>query len=211
MQDKKRLEAIAGLAIIVFLFIGTSFLSQLYGNEILKFVGVENGLSKVLYVLVTIFAIVVAPVSTVPLVPLASHLWGWAITGVLSVIGWAIGAQIAFLLARRFGKPFVEKIFSFKKLHAFENYFTKKNLFWTVVFLRMIIPVDILSYALGLFSEIKSRPFFFATLIGITPFAFIFAYAGNLSIRLQIIILVEVLVVFGLAYIVQKVIRGREM
>lgn len=210
MQDKKRLETIAGLAIIVFLFIGTSFLSQLYGNEILKFVGAENSFSKALYVLVTIFAIVVAPVSTVPLIPLASHLWGWPIAGALSIVGWAIGAQIAFLLARRFGKPFVERIFSFKRLHAFENYFTNKNLFWTVVFLRMIIPVDILSYALGLFSEIKSVPFFFATLIGITPFAFIFAYAGNLSIRLQIIFLMEVLAVFGVVYIVRMVIKNKK-
>lgn len=210
MQDKKRIEKLVGLAIIVFLFILTSFLSQLYGNEILKFVGVENGFSKALYVLVTIFAIVVAPVSTVPLIPLAAHLWGWVITGVLSIVGWAIGAQIAFLLARRFGKPFVERIFSFKKLHTFENYFSDKNLFWTVVFLRMIIPVDILSYALGLFSEINPLPFFFATLIGITPFAFIFAYAGNLPIRLQIIILIECLAVFGVVYMVRRVIKKRE-
>lgn len=210
MQDKKRIETIVGLAIIVFLFIVTSFLSQLYGNEILKFVGVENGFSKMLYVLVTIFAIVVAPVSTVPLIPMASHLWGWPVAGALSIVGWAIGAQIAFFLARRFGKPFVERIFSFKKLHAFENYFSDKNLFWTVVFLRMIIPVDILSYALGLFSEIKGVPFFFATLIGITPFAFIFAYAGNLSIRLQIIIFVNVLAVFGIVYMVRKVINSKK-
>lgn len=210
MQDNKRKETIVGIAIIVFLFIATSLLSQLYGDEILKFVGTENGLSKALYVLVTIFAVVVAPVSTMPLIPLASHLWGWPIAGALSIFGWAIGAQIAFLLARRFGKPFVEKIFSFKKLHAFENYFTNKNLFWTVVFLRMIIPVDILSYALGLFSEIKSTTFFFATLIGITPFAFIFAYAGNLSIRPQIIILVEVLAVLGIVYMVRKVIKNKK-
>lgn len=210
MQDKKGIETIAGFVIIFFLFVGVSLLSHIYGNEILNFTGAENSFSKMLYVLITIFAVVVAPFSTVPLIPIASNLWGWQVAGVLSILGWAIGAQLAFLLARRFGKPFVEKIYSFKKLHTFEKYFTNKNLFWTVIFLRMIIPVDILSYALGLFSEIKSVTFFFATLIGITPFAFIFAYAGNLSVRLQIIILVEVFAVFGLAYMVTKVIQGRK-
>lgn len=210
MQDKKRVKTIIGLAIIVSLFISVSFLSQLYGNEILKFAGAEYNFSKALYVLVTIFAIVVAPLSTVPLIPLASHLWGWPVAGMLSIVGWVIGAQVAFLLARRLGKPFIERIFSFKKIHAFENYFTNKNLFWTVVFLRMLLPVDILSYALGLFSKIKSVPFFFATLIGITPFAFIFAYAGTLPVWLQIIIFVEIFAVFGIVYMVRSVPRARK-
>lgn len=210
MHDKKRIGAIAGLVIIIILFLCTSFLSQFYGNEILNFAGVEKSFSKGLYVLVTIVAIVVAPFSTVPLIPIASNLWGWPAAGVLSIAGWALGAQLAFILARRFGKPFVEKVFSLQKLHAFENYFTNKNLFWTVVFLRMIIPVDILSYALGLFSGIKSAPFFLATLIGITPFAFIFAYAGNQSVQHQIIILMEVLAFFGLVYVVRKVIQVKK-
>lgn len=210
MHDEKRIKVIIGFAVIIMLFIGMSFFAQLYGNEILKFVGAEYNFSKVLYVLVTILAIVVAPVSFMPLIPLASHLWGWAVAGVLSIVGWVIGAQIAFLFARRFGKPFVERIFSFKKLYKFENYFGDKNLFWTVVFLRMVIPVDILSYALGLFSEIKSGPFFFATLIGITPLAFIFAYAGDLPVRLQIIIFLGILAVFGLVYMVHKVIKNKK-
>lgn len=210
MKDKKRIKAIIGFAVIVLLFIFMSFLFELYGNEILRFV-VENSFSMILYVIVTIFAIVIAPVSTLPLIPLASHLWGWVITGMLSIVGWTIGAQIAFLLARRFGEPFVARIFPFKKLHTFENYFTDKNLFWTVVFLRMMIPVDILSYALGLFSKIRSVPFFFSTLIGVTPFAFIFSYIGNMSSRLQIVIFMEAIAVFAVVYIVYKVTQKRKM
>jgi len=130
--------------------------------------------------------------------------------GVLSVIGWVIGAQIAFLLARRLGRPFIERIFSFEKINAFENYFTDKNLFWTVVFLRVITPVDVLSYALGLFSKIKSPTFFFATFIGVIPFAFIFSYAGNLPSRLQIVIFLEIIAFLGILYIVQNAVKNRK-
>ena len=105
-------------------------------------------------------------------------------------MGWVLDSQVAFYLARKLGKPFVEKVFSLEKLHSFENYFTNKNLFWTVVFLRMIVPADVLSYALGLFSKIKPKPFFFSTLIGVTPVAFVFSYTGGLSTGIQIITLI---------------------
>jgi len=49
----------------------------------------------------------------------------------------------------------------------------------------MTVPVDVLSYVLGLFSRMKSAPYFFATLIGVAPFAFVFAYAGTLPFLYQ--------------------------
>jgi len=37
--------------------------------------------------------------------------------------------------------------------------------------LRMVLPVDILSYALGLFSNISFIRYMLATIIGVTPFS----------------------------------------
>ena len=51
--------------------------------------------------------------------------------------------------------------------------------FMSVVLLRMVLPVDVLSYALGFFSDISLWRYTTATIIGIAPFAFIFAYAGD--------------------------------
>ncbi|MBI5401137.1 MAG: TVP38/TMEM64 family protein [Candidatus Yonathbacteria bacterium] len=210
MHDKKRLRAIVGVVAVAMLFIGASVFSQLYGDEIRGLAMYDDTASKLAYIFVTIIAVVFAPISTLPFLPVVSHLWGWVWAGTLSVIGWTIGAQIAFILARRLGRPFVEKIFSFKKLRAFENRLTDRNIFLTVVFLRMIIPVDVLSYSLGLFSEIKSTPFFFATLVGVIPFALIFAYTGGLSPRLQIVIITEIIAVLGIVAIVRKVIHRRK-
>jgi len=95
-------------------------------------------------------------------------------------------------------------------LHTFENNFSDKNLFWTVALLRIIVPVDILSYAIGLFSEMNSTPFFFATLIGVTPFAFIFAYAGTLPVRLQLLVLIGMIAFLGIVFIVRNVVQGRK-
>jgi uncharacterized membrane protein YdjX (TVP38/TMEM64 family) len=130
----------------------------------------------IFYVFITAIAVVIAPISTFPLIPIASIVWGYVVAAILSIIGWTIGAQIAFIIARRFGKPLVQKFISLEKLESFEKRIPEKNLFWSIVVLRMTVPVDILSYALGLFSKISYSKYFWATIIGVTPFAFIFSY-----------------------------------
>ena len=201
---KKTISAGLGVLVVILLFILTSYLASVYKQNIKLFVETDGLLGKVGYILITALAVVIAPISTLPLIPLASMLWGWVITGALSVLGWVIGSQIAFILARKYGRPLVEKITSLEKLETFEKNFSQKNMFWIIVFLRMTVPVDVLSYALGIFSEIQQSTFFFATLIGVTPFAFIFAYTGTLSIGNQIIVLTEIATLLGIAYFIKK-------
>lgn len=183
---KDFLKATGGVFVIVLLFVLASVFADWYQSEMRVLVNDESAFGMAAYVFLTIIAVVVAPVSTLPLIPLASKMWGGFMAGILSIIGWTVGAQIAFFLARRFGKPFVKKIVSLDKLHNIEERIPKHDLFWTVVFLRITVPVDVLSYALGLFSRIKSAPYFFATLIGVVPFAFVFSYAGALPFLYQI-------------------------
>ena len=95
-------------------------------------------------------------------------------------------ALIAFCLARKYGIPLIEKFVSMEKITQIENKVPEKNVFWSIVFLRMVLPVDVLSYALGLFSKISKKKYVLATLIGISPFAFAFAYLGRLPIYYQI-------------------------
>ncbi|MCF7843448.1 VTT domain-containing protein [Candidatus Gracilibacteria bacterium] len=208
---KKIVGALLGFIAISIVFILMSFLSHTFENEIRQIIGHDTYYSRIIYVLITIFAIVLAPVSTLPLIPIVSNVWGWLVTAILSITGWVIGAQIAFLLARKLGKPFIEKFFSLEKIHSLEGYFTHKHLFWTVVFLRILLPVDLLSYALGLFSKMKSSAFFFATIIGVAPFAFIFSYVGNMSIRLQILTLIETLGAVGLICVIYIIVKKRKL
>ena len=119
---------------------------------------------------------VVAPISSIPLIPIMSNVWGWQLTGIISIIGWTIGAVLVFILCRRFGVDIIKKLIPLNDMYAIENKIPKENLFWVVLFLRMVIPADILSYALGLFSKIKFWPYTIATFFGIIPAAFLLAY-----------------------------------
>ena len=62
----------------------------------------------------------------------------------------------------------------------------KKRLFFAVVFLRIAVPVDLLSYMLGLFAVMRFWPYMAATIIGITPFAFVFSYLADFNIWYQV-------------------------
>jgi len=194
--NKNTTLSILGIVVILILFILASFIVHTYESEINMLTERGGAFGMIAYIFIVVLAIVIAPISTVPLIPIASGLWGWFMAGVLSITGWAIGAQIAFHLARHFGKPLVEKLIPIDKLNKFEERFLKEHIFWTIVFLRLVIPVDILSYAIGLFSNIKSSIYFFATVIGILPFAFVLAYAGTLTVWLQLIVFLVVATIF---------------
>jgi len=194
-MNKEKINAILGLFIILILFVLCSYFVQNNLDLIQKYIGV--GIFGIfVYVLMLIVSIVFAPVSVIPLIPLASGLWGWKIAGILNIIGWTIGACIAFILARKYGAPLVDKLFSMKKINDLEKYIPEKHLFLGVVFFRMVTPVDGLSYVLGLFTKMSFTSFTLATIIGITPFAFIFAYAGTLALEYQILFLTLAIFVF---------------
>jgi uncharacterized membrane protein YdjX (TVP38/TMEM64 family) len=103
--NKNFLRTFLGTVVLVFLFILASVFADKYQTEMQALASGDGALGMGAYVVLTLFAVVVAPVSTLPLLPLASVMWGWVMAGILSVAGWTIGGQIAFLLARRYGKP----------------------------------------------------------------------------------------------------------
>ena len=165
------------------------FLSSLiYGDFVRTLVSSQSLLSIVIYVLFLIISEVVAPVSSLFILPLAVSVWGSFFTAIITLAGWFIGAIISFWLARRFGQPLIGKIISINRLEQLSCFVPEKNLFWAVIILRIIFPVDLFSYILGLFTKVSFRAYFWGTLIGITPFSFIFSYGVRFPIQYQLII-----------------------
>lgn len=131
------------------------------------------------FVVLLVLGVALAPLTVLPAVALAASLFGVFWTAVLSVLGWTVGAAIAFLLGRHVGRPILKHFVSLERIAAFEKRIPQNAEFWGIVLLRMVTPVDLLSYALGLFSAVSFRTYLFATIIGVTPFSILFAYAGG--------------------------------
>lgn len=157
--------------------------------EVLPFGELLSGRFGMLaYVLLVAGAVIVAPFSAVPFIPLATELWGVVPAAIFNIIGWTIGSGVAFLIARSFGKPVVARMVGAETISGAERFLPRRRMFWSVVFLRMALPVDILSYALGLLSPMRFSSYLLATLIGVSPFSFIFSYAAALPLAYQFIV-----------------------
>ena len=188
--------------VFVMVFILVSFIVRHYGVVLVDSIRAGGIVGLVAFVLLTaVFVICIIPLDIIVLIPVGVAVWGSVLTAFLSIAGWTLGAAIAFIIARRLGVGIVQKIVGLERIHAAEQRIPKHNLFWSVVLLRMLVSVDILSYVLGLFSVMSWRQYILATAIGVTPFGFYFAYAGALPFWYQVLamgaalILVTVVVV----------------
>lgn len=168
--------------LILSAIIGLSAWFYLYGESFSFFQStVENNLlmGVIVYIILEILSVVVVPVATLFLTPIAVAFFGPFLTAIYSIIGWMIGSIVAFLIARKYGRPIVKKFFDLEKIEKYRSKISPNMEFGTLVLLRMLFPVDVLSYALGLFSLVSFRRYVMTTLIGIAPFSFLFAYGGN--------------------------------
>lgn len=194
--EKKEIIAFVAIAVT---FTASSYFSMRNADFIKEIIELNGFVGMIAYILLTIVSIVVAPITTFPLLPIAVVLWGSFIAAILNITGWMIGATIAFYLARKYGRHFVLRFVKMKNLIRLEKMVPRKNIFWIIVLLRMSIPTDILSYALGLFTNIPTNVYLVATFFGLVPFAFIFAYAVSLSIwhQLAVLVLSALLIYYG--------------
>lgn len=139
---------------------------------------VHAWLGAVLYVVLLAGSVVLLPLSSLPLLPLAAKIYGVVPTALLSVAGWWIGSLIAFELAR-LGRHQLERITSMAAVDRLEEQIPHDVGFWGIVVLRMILPTDLVSFALGLLKHLSFRTYAVATLLGILPFSFVWSYAGG--------------------------------
>jgi len=99
LRNRKIVSGILGIIAIGVFFVGATLVADTYHEELQRMVRVSGPLGMISYVFITALAIVVAPLSTLPLIAIAVSAWGLIIAGFLSVVGWVVGSQIAFVFA----------------------------------------------------------------------------------------------------------------
>lgn len=188
MSTRIFLTQFLALATFATIFVVMSVLANTYKLEIASVVHTGYGLGEIIFITLTaLFVVFIIPLDIVFLIPVGVSLWGPIPTALMSISGWVVGSIIAFYIARRWGTPVVEKLVGLKRIRAVEQRIPKKNLFWSVVTLRLLVSVDVLSYALGIFTTMPLGKYILATAVGVTPFGFYFAWAGTLPVAYQIL------------------------
>lgn len=134
-------------------------------------------------------AVVISPLPGLPLDMAGGAMFGPLMGTIYAVIGGLSGAIISFLIARFFGREFIERF-----LGGHINFCTEcsDKLLTKIVFLSRLMPFisfDIVSYGAGL-TKMSLRGFAAATLLGMIPMTFVYTSFGwvfVVSARLSLI------------------------
>jgi uncharacterized membrane protein YdjX (TVP38/TMEM64 family) len=123
-------------------------------------------------------------------------LWG----GLLSWFSTVLGSSLCFLLSKKFGKPFAEKIVG-NGLQSAEKFFKTYGLHaMFLIRIMPFVPFDAVSYGAPLVGIPFSR-FLVATSIGIIPSILIYSYLGTFIAGIYWWVLIGVLSVSLLAVV----------
>jgi len=179
--------------------------------ETIKLFILQNPLlGGLIFTLMMVISTVIPPITIFVLIPFVGMVLGPLVTMIYSVIGWTVGSIISFLIARHLGRPFISRYVSLKKIDKWERKIPEKGEFLYLVFLRMVTPVDVLSYAVGLFCRISLWKYSIASFIGVIPFSFVFAYGYDIVLLQDKTILlitgvVFLIVILGLVIVKKKI------
>lgn len=142
-------------------------------------VATAGPLAPVVFVVVQAVQVVVAPVPGQALGAVGGYLFGGLAGTVYSVTGVLLGSLVAFELARRFGRPFVERVVDPEALADFDGFVAahgRLGLF--LAFLLPTFPDDLLCLLAGV-SELRRGELLALVLVGRTPTFALAAYAGR--------------------------------
>jgi len=186
MAERSRKREYLTFGVIAAVLISAVWLARSHAESLKSFIEGNPVKGVSIYLLLNVLDAVIAPGATLPLIPIAAHAWGHVLAALITTAGWTTGSLFAFYIARRWGTPIVKKITSMERVKRLKPYIPD-NLFWSVVLLRLVMPMDVISYVLGLFTDMSWASYALATALGLTPSAFVLAYIGKMPRAYDII------------------------
>jgi uncharacterized membrane protein YdjX (TVP38/TMEM64 family) len=185
--------------LVVALFAAAVLLVRLFELPIRTAVSDHAVLGVAVFVVTSVLAVLMPMLTNLPLLPVAVLAWGPWWTATLLWLGWIVGASLSFWLARRARAAIVRRLPSVQRHAQIDRLIDPRHRIGSLVLLRMTFPVDVLSYALGLFSPRTTlAETALSTALGAAPFAVLFALFPTWSLTAQALVGVASVVLFAL-------------
>ena len=135
--------------------------------------------APLVFVLVQATQVVVAPIPGQIVALVAGYLFGAVAGTVYSLVGVLIGSAIAFSLAKRYGRPFVESALHEDILTRFDGFVERVGIPGLIVFVLIPgLPDDAICFLSGL-TTWRLRTFMAVIAVGRLPAYVITVYAGG--------------------------------
>lgn len=144
-------------------------------------------------------AVVLPALSNLALVPAAVLLYGPPTVAAALLAGWVLGSWLAFVLGRLVRQGWLGAAPGLKRAIDIDRLIHPEHRLWSLVWLRLSFPLDVLSLSLGIFSaRTTAGEVILSTLLGAAPFALLFAWFPALSLRWQAGLLLASVLAFGI-------------
>ncbi|MBL8325881.1 MAG: VTT domain-containing protein [Rubrivivax sp.] len=197
--DWARLAPALRLAMwVVVLFAGGLWLARQFAEPLQQLLSEHAAWAVALFVASSALAVLVPVASNLPLVPLMVPVFGPWWTALSLLLGWLIGATASYALGRHAQRGVLRWLPSARRHADIDRLVRPGHRLLSLVSLRMTFPVDVLSYALGLFSrDTRAWEVALSTLIGAAPFALLFAWFPALSGAAQLWVLAVSVLAFA--------------
>lgn len=106
--------------------------------------------SRVAFVALAALSAMLVLFSSVALVPVAVHAWGEQQTFGLLMLGWFIGANLAYLIGRRYGRRAAEHFVAAQTLERYEHLLSARMSVVEVTLVKLALPSEVPSFLLGI-------------------------------------------------------------
>lgn len=141
-----------------------------------------------------------------PFTILAGVLFGTFTGTAVVVVGASVGAFLAFILSRFFGKEAVDAVLHTyaRTIYEYDKKLEQHGLI-TMLFLRLVplFPFNALNFVLGL-TQVRAKDYVIGTVVGIIPGTFAYVYFGNVIAMPTVLGVVIAALWFVLLFIVSS-------
>jgi uncharacterized membrane protein YdjX (TVP38/TMEM64 family) len=176
-----------GFGFLVFMTLMIVGMNAIGVDELRQMMKDAGPLAPLIYILLKIVTYIFAPLTSGPIQIIAAPLFGNVWLGTFyTLIGEVIGGSISFWIARRLGRPVVERFVGKQGMVQVEDFYQKRMGGWLSLLVARLILFsvwDFLSYAAGLTKSLRfSTYLLISTIVGAIP-TFVFVWMGSEALQ----------------------------
>ena len=115
----------------------------------------------------------------------AGYVYGFPLGFLLNITYIVAASQIGFLIARRAGRPLINRLASPELVDKWQNIAEERGvLFFTIAFILPVFPTDVMNFVAGL-TGMSPRKFLLANFLGRVPSAVMLTLIGSHGLQLS--------------------------
>lgn len=187
-------------------------MAQEFGERQIAFLqaysAVHPYLAMGLFSLFAFLSVLLGPLSSAPIVPVAIVLWGKFMTLFLMLTGWVVGAVVSYVVGKYAGYPIVIRLLSKKRVDEWMRRVSRHATFFLALMFRLALPAET-GYVFGLL-RYPFWKFFLITLTVEIPTGLGLIFVGDAFVTQNLPLFLSLMVLgFGVLGTAVVVLRDR--